>query len=282
VRALLPYLAFLAIVVGSINFFWSFAESASLGGDALNGYQSNGHYFVGAHGAYTEVDRATWEWSRLHGLSVLVTHPLALAGMGYLLFGFGFPLFMGGRTGNAQTMTRVQLVRGSGPALVTARCAARIGDISVSGPLLQVSAHPAGIVLTPPFMPPRAILAPEITRIVPKKGIFGRRLEIEHAGTDVGSPLVLFVSNESTLGRAISGLASGMGDVTRVPLVGAVRPTHPVVTALAIYGLVVNFVIIAIAVLWAIPNLGPFGMVFTLVAIGIAVVNTRAFLLRRR
>jgi hypothetical protein len=54
------------------------------------------------------------------------------------------------------------------------------------------------------------------------------------------------------------------------------------VTALGIYGLIVNLAIIAIGVLWAIPAFGAFGLVFTIVAIVIAVANTRALMLRRR
>ena len=58
IERVLPYLALLAIVVGFINFFWFFAESAALGGDALNGYARDGHYYVASHGSYTEVSEA--------------------------------------------------------------------------------------------------------------------------------------------------------------------------------------------------------------------------------
>ena len=58
-KAVLPYVALVVMLIGASNFFWFFTESAALGGDALNGSQRDGQYFVGAHGAYSEVDRAT-------------------------------------------------------------------------------------------------------------------------------------------------------------------------------------------------------------------------------
>jgi hypothetical protein len=81
---LLPTLSLIAIIIGLGNFAWFFAESSQLGGDALNGYSREGHYFVSSHGTYNEVDRAAWEWSRMHAISVFITHPAALLGMYYL------------------------------------------------------------------------------------------------------------------------------------------------------------------------------------------------------
>ena len=179
-------------------------------------------------------------------------------------------------------MARVEQIQTSGPTLATARCAGRIGEISVSGPLLGVSVLPAGIVIKPIFMPPRAIAASEISRVIPHRGIFGSRLEIVHAGTDLGSPLVLYVSAESAVGRAIRSFTSSAGEVSRALDPTAVRTTSPFVTVLRIYGIIVNLVIIAFGVFWAIPNLGAFGLVLTTLAIVIAVVNTRALFLRRR
>ncbi len=280
-RAALPYLALLAIAIGFLNFFWSFAEATTIG-DAMNGYQQDGHYFVRLRGGYSEVTRATWEWSRLHGLTVVITHPLAMVGMGYMLFRYGFPMFMGGKNTSAATIARVDEIRASGPTIVAARCAGRIGDINISGPLLGVSVLPAGIVIKPIFMPPRAIAAAEISRVAPMRGIFGSRLEIEHAGTDIASPLILYVSADSAVGQAVRSLASSEGDVTPFLVPTAVPSTSPFITTLRIYGLVVNLAIVAVGVFWGIPALGAFGVVFTIIAIVVAVVNTGALLLRRR
>jgi hypothetical protein len=84
-RRVLDYVAVALIVIGFVNFFWFIAEAISRG-DALSGKVVDGHYFLGNKGTYTEVDQATWEWSRLHGLSLFVTHPLAIAAIFYLNF----------------------------------------------------------------------------------------------------------------------------------------------------------------------------------------------------
>jgi hypothetical protein len=74
----------IAVLIGGVNFVWFAAESAQLGGDALNGYVADERYFVASHGTFTEVARGTWEWSRAHAISVFATHPFALLGMAYL------------------------------------------------------------------------------------------------------------------------------------------------------------------------------------------------------
>jgi hypothetical protein len=84
----LPALALIAIAIGFVNFWWFFAETAALGGDALNGYTSDGHYYVVSHGTYTEVNRGAWEWNRVHAASLFVTHPAAMAGMAYVFLRF--------------------------------------------------------------------------------------------------------------------------------------------------------------------------------------------------
>lgn len=104
VRRALPYLALIAVVVGFVNFFWLLAESAALGGDALNGYASQGHYFVNSHGSYTEVSEASWTWSRVHSVSVFITHPLAMAGMFYLLVRFVVPQLTSVKMSKAETL----------------------------------------------------------------------------------------------------------------------------------------------------------------------------------
>jgi hypothetical protein len=82
----LLWLASIVILVGAVNFVWFLGESASIGGDALNGYSAGGQYYVSLHGTFTEVSRETWEWSRAHAMSVLVTQPLAILGMAYVFW----------------------------------------------------------------------------------------------------------------------------------------------------------------------------------------------------
>ena len=61
-----------------VNFISFSAISSRIGGTAMNGYSQDGRYFVGSHGAYTEVSAETWERSRLHGRSVGISYVLAI------------------------------------------------------------------------------------------------------------------------------------------------------------------------------------------------------------
>src|SRR3954447_23816049 len=61
-------------IVAALNFASFWLVAATHGGDATNGYQENGRYFVAQHGQHTEVSRAFWIYSYYHGLSIWVTH----------------------------------------------------------------------------------------------------------------------------------------------------------------------------------------------------------------
>lgn len=56
-------------ILALLNFFAFAVGSESLGGDALNGYIQNAHYFVCAHGSCTEVTEKIWTYSYWHALS---------------------------------------------------------------------------------------------------------------------------------------------------------------------------------------------------------------------
>lgn len=76
-----------SFIVAAINFVWFLVESLIAGGDGVNGTIRDGRCFLSSHGKLTEVSCLWWEWSRLHAISVLVTHPLAiLAGMAGWLY----------------------------------------------------------------------------------------------------------------------------------------------------------------------------------------------------
>ena len=57
--------------VAAVNFFAFVAMSFYLGGDALQGYSRDGHYFLGRHSTFTEVSPAVFNYSRWHALSVI-------------------------------------------------------------------------------------------------------------------------------------------------------------------------------------------------------------------
>lgn len=65
-------------IAALVNFFSFIALDLYLGGDALNGRQAAGHYFLANHGRMTEVSRAVFEYSQWHARSLFITHPLAL------------------------------------------------------------------------------------------------------------------------------------------------------------------------------------------------------------
>jgi hypothetical protein len=61
-------------VLAFVNFasFWFIA--VYIGGDAINGYAKDGHYFLASHGRFTEVSSAVWTYSYYHTISTWVTH----------------------------------------------------------------------------------------------------------------------------------------------------------------------------------------------------------------
>ena len=67
--------------LAAINFFAFVAITFYLGGDALNGYVRDGHYFLGLHskGPFTEVSRTVFSYSRWHALTVIVSIGFILA-----------------------------------------------------------------------------------------------------------------------------------------------------------------------------------------------------------
>lgn len=68
------------VLVGACaNFFFFLLGYILIGGDALQGEQSDGRYWVGNKGNLREVSKAAYHYSVLHLMSLLFSHPLALA-----------------------------------------------------------------------------------------------------------------------------------------------------------------------------------------------------------
>jgi hypothetical protein len=57
------------LVVPNFIVFW--VISVCVGGDALNGFIHDGHYFICAHGACHEVSRDFWIYSYWHAISAM-------------------------------------------------------------------------------------------------------------------------------------------------------------------------------------------------------------------
>jgi len=66
-------------ILAGINFATFIIADICFGGDALNGYAKDGHYFLCSHGRYTEVSEVLWTYSYYHAISVFVTHGLVFA-----------------------------------------------------------------------------------------------------------------------------------------------------------------------------------------------------------
>jgi hypothetical protein len=71
---------FLQIVVyiGLINFAIFLIIASFIGGDALSGKVQDGHYYVAYHGQFTEVSYTIFIYSKLHALSLLITHTFTI------------------------------------------------------------------------------------------------------------------------------------------------------------------------------------------------------------
>jgi len=63
-------------VVGMLNFLVFVGVALLIGGDAVNGHQSDGRYFLANHGRYTEVSRDVFTYSRVHCYTIFCSWPL--------------------------------------------------------------------------------------------------------------------------------------------------------------------------------------------------------------
>jgi len=62
----------IAAIAASLNFFAFILIDVLLGGDALNGKVDSGRYYLGNHGAYTEVTRGVFVYSACHATLALL------------------------------------------------------------------------------------------------------------------------------------------------------------------------------------------------------------------
>ena len=323
----LPYLATALIVIGFANFFWFIAESMSMG-DASQGKIVEGHYFLGNKGTYTEVDEAAWAWSQFHGTSIFITHPLAMAGMAYLLLRRTFPAQMAGSIAAEPEIARrrMEVVRSSGPVLASESMGGMVGPVRMTRPLLEVSVYPKGLIVRAKFMAEHAILAAEILSVRERRSLLQGSVEISHLGAGSKSPLLLYraiddpavvairrmladdaaaaaqpaTASAQTAANLASSPASPIDRPLPVPgpiqdvatsdtglgrrsLAGepAIPGIDPRLSAvLEVLGLGVGVVLIAMGVLWAIPQLGLAGLAWTAFAGAILVWNASKFVRR--
>ncbi len=65
-------------VVGFLNIISFIVLALLLGGDAIAGGTSNGHYYLSEHGHRTEVSHRVWIYSRVHAYSAVTLTPAAI------------------------------------------------------------------------------------------------------------------------------------------------------------------------------------------------------------
>lgn len=70
-------------VIALVNFTAFLVVSAHLGGDALNGYIRDGHFFLCAHGICTQVNSRLWHYSYYHAVATICLMLLVVIEMAY-------------------------------------------------------------------------------------------------------------------------------------------------------------------------------------------------------
>lgn len=61
-----------------LNFLAAICGMAYLGGDALNGKEENGHFFLSYHGKLTEVSENVFVYSKYHCVSIFISIGIVL------------------------------------------------------------------------------------------------------------------------------------------------------------------------------------------------------------
>jgi hypothetical protein len=138
------------------------------GGDAENGKEEGGKYYVNSHGHYTEVSKEYYDFSLIHARSVWVTHPVAI---------FAFIWYY------LRRRPVIQPVSSSGPIKMnvqfTERGGARLDDFNATWPFATLSADVQAIKLTclrVEYIFPKH----SICRLIKHKAFLSVGLRIEH------------------------------------------------------------------------------------------------------
>ena len=283
-RRWLQWLAVAVFILGIVNFLWVWMESATVG-DALQGRIENGHYLLVNKGTVTEVSREAWEWSFNHSRSVLVTHPLALVAALYLVL-TTWPQFAGVSSSLAAGHT--SMIRASGLVNASARIGARIGPVMLTAPLVKVEVHPGGLVLAAWGSPPLGIRTSSIVSVGggnPKRQADWIRIIHREAG--IPSDIRFYLAEDHpvvTAVRELAGHAAAQGEGQPVDVPRPERPEkYPTIVRVGIlFGFVVALVLIFEGITVVIPNVGPFGWVWTLGIVLILAINVYRFVIRAR
>lgn len=303
-RRWLSWLAVAVVVLGFVNFFWFMAASSALGGDALNGHVTDGHYYVASHGTYTEVSESAWTANRIHAMITMASWPIVILTMVLYQYLLRFPSkLVGGAPGDSAD--RVARIRSSGSPVWSGTIRADAGGFNPTVGLLDAAVHPGGLIVRPKLAAPSAVLADEIDSVQLGRRLVAPTIEIDHAGVDLVSPLVLYADANSAPVQAIQWLASGpnrppspvihpiaawgapasgptaRSEPRQTPPPRSSVPARSSVEPLDVLGLVVG-VGLVVAGIASISGSGLLGVAWTVVAGAILVANTMRLTRRRR
>ena len=291
----LQWLALVAIVVGFLNFTWLLAESSTVG-DASDGFVRDGRYYLVRGSVATEVSRERWAWAQVHPATLLLTHPLAMAGGAFLLFTVVLPLMLW--TGDPVTRReRVERIRASGAATASTRTGGRIGELSATTPLVRVDVHPGGAIITVIGMPPFGIETSAMTSVAPGRYFRSPVVKITHRQPNTPADIRLYVNASSPIAQALGALlpemaAKGPPAEPAVDRAAAeIEPAHSVdpspepyptvMKALILTGLALSVVFLVVAVPFG-RQLGGFGTLWSIGLVLILGFNVWQYVIRNR
>jgi hypothetical protein len=282
----LPWLALAAVVIGFVNFMWFFAESTTIG-DTQHGFIRDGHYFLVHGGVATEVSRERWDWSNLHAASLVVTHPLGMAGAAYLLFTVVFPSMLGGGDPTARR-ERVERIRRSGVALASTRTGGKIGELRATKPLVRADVHPGGLVISVIGIEPLAIEADAVTGLRSERSFGTAMVRITHRQADTPADIRLYLDDGSPVVQALRGLipnhraegqsAARASDRSTDP---APAPYPTVMKAMLLLGMGLSVLFLVVALPFG-RQLGGFGVIWSIGLVSIFVYNLWTYFIRNR
>jgi hypothetical protein len=282
----LPWFALAVVVIGFVNFMWFFAESTTIG-DTQRGFVRDGHYFL-VHGRVaTEVSRERWDWSNLHAASLLVTHPLAMAGAAYLLFTVVFPSMLGSGDPTARR-ERVERIRSSGVALASTRTGGKIGGLRATKPLVRADVHPGGLIVYVIGIEPLAIDADALTSLHSERSFGTAMVRISHRQADTPADVRLYLDDGSPVVQALRGLISSQPAEVRSSGKVSDRSTDParapyptVMKAMLLVGVALSIVFLIVALPFG-RQLGGFGVIWSIALVLIFGYNLWTYFIRNR
>jgi hypothetical protein len=285
-RRWLPWLALAVLVIGFVNFMWFFAESTTMG-DTQRGFIRDGHYYL-VHGSVaTEVSRERWDWSNLHAASLLVTHPLGMAGGAYLLFTVVFPAMLGGGDPTARR-ERVERIRSSGVALASTRTGGKIGELRATKPLVRADVHPGGLVISVLGIEPLAIEADALSGFRSERSFGTATVRIIHRQADTPSDIRLYLDDGSPVVEALRGLIADHPAEVQSAGMAADRSTGPapapyptVMKAMLLVGTGLSVVFLVVALPFG-RQLGGFGVIWSIGLVLIFGYNLWTYFIRNR